>query len=193
MTKQKTQRHKSAPSSVPASVDPSDEDLMMQYASGNEIAFETLYKRYKAKAYGYISKQVRNSEAASEVFQSVMLKLHRSREQFQTDRVFAAWFFAICRSTIVDHFRTESRQLSTVALDENTHAIHNDALSSSEWLPDEFARELSSDQQKALRMRFESGFEFKEIARELATTQDNVRQMLSRAVKKIRSLMKETN
>lgn len=162
---------------------------MMHYVAGDQRAFEELYRRYSGKAYGYIAKQIRPAEVAAEVFQHVMLKLHKSREQFQDGRIFSAWFFAICRSAIVDHFRRSSRQVATTELDDNNTPAEVSQLVEHAWMPDLAIASLTADQQKALRLRFESGLEFDDIARQLATSQENARQLVSRAVRKLKSLL----
>src|SRR3989338_5977637 len=73
-------RHNSQASGVLPYEEREDELLMVQYANGDEIAFQELYRRYRARAYGYLSRRVRNSGVADELFQKVFLKLHRSRE-----------------------------------------------------------------------------------------------------------------
>jgi RNA polymerase sigma-70 factor (ECF subfamily) len=48
---------------------------------------------------------------------------------------------------------------------------------------------LSENQQQALELRFNQGLTFAEIAERMQTTSDNTRQIISRAIRKLRTLM----
>jgi RNA polymerase sigma-70 factor (ECF subfamily) len=190
MINKKDSRHKTRPFSVPGYEDLDDEVLMLRYADGNEKAFEELYRRYNRKAYGYIAKHIRAPELISEVFQQVMLKLHKSREQYQPGRLFSAWFFSICRSSVIDQLRSGMRQVSTEPIESDQFFSSKPSFDFSDELDEALVEGLSKEQRKAIKLRFESGLEFEDIARELKTTQENARQLISRAVRKLRKILK---
>ncbi|TMH55977.1 MAG: RNA polymerase subunit sigma, partial [Betaproteobacteria bacterium] len=49
---------------MPAPAAQSDEDLMLAYAAGDAVAFDTLYARHKGGVYRYLLRQCRPSSVA---------------------------------------------------------------------------------------------------------------------------------
>ncbi len=168
-----------------------DEELMTGYIAGDEAAFYELYRRYRPRAYGFFSKRVRERTVVDELFQLAFLKLHRSRERYQPGRLFSAWFFTICRNVVIDYFRQQGRLpeiVNTEAAIENASAA--ESIRTDSALPTELLETLSANQREAVRLRYEEELDFEEIAHELRTSQENVRQLISRGMKKIRGLLK---
>ena len=73
----------------------SDEALMADYQRGDATAFEMLFRRYKDRVYGYFVRRFNDREAAEDLFQSTFLRVHRARRDYDTNRPFATWIFAI--------------------------------------------------------------------------------------------------
>lgn len=48
---------------------------------------------------------------------------------------------------------------------------------------------LTDAQRQALELRFNEGLTFREISAQMQTTEDNIRQIISRAIRKLRKLM----
>lgn len=164
-----------------------DEVLMAQYAAGDEGAFREIYGRYRARAYGFISKRVSQPSVVDELFQLTFLKLHHSRARYEPGRRFSAWFFTICRNVVVDHYRARGRSLEMATLNEETATATNESTGE---VPGELLKSLPPKQREAIRLRYREELEFAQIARELGTSQSNVRQLISRGVRKIRELVK---
>lgn len=160
-----------------------DEELMQAYQNGEVAAFNLLYDRYSHKVYAYLSKRLFDPSEREDLFQAVFLKLHKSKELYDSNRSFAPWIFTICRTTLLDHFRHKKPE---VPFDEKKAQISEEqdldsALSFSEAL-----KELTEEQQNLLKMRYGDGLEFSQIARILKTSPLNVRQLTSRALRKFR-------
>ena len=67
---------------MPAPAAQSDEDLMLAYAAGDAVAFDTLYARHKGGVYRYLLRQCRPSSVADELFQDVWTNLIRARASY---------------------------------------------------------------------------------------------------------------
>lgn len=184
------ERHRTSEGGVLPYDTKEDEFLMAEYALGDEAAFRELYRRYRARAYGYLNKRVSDSGTADELFQQVFLKLHRSRSQYDGGRLFSAWFFTICRSVLIDHFRRSGKAGVHEMLNENETA---DPViePTRELIPEGILASLSDKQREAVKLRYEEELAFGEIAKAMNTTQDNVRQLISRGVRKLKKVMGE--
>jgi RNA polymerase sigma factor (sigma-70 family) len=161
----------------------SDEELMMMYQTGSDEAFQTLYRRHSEKIYGFLRGRVWNDERASELYQDVFLKMHRSKSLYNKTLPALPWIFSIVRSTLVDGLRTDKKakrdmeySLDPIGIEQRTVAEVSSLLSR---LPD--------DQKKAVELRYIDEKTFEEIAATLDTTSSNARKIVSRAVTKLKS------
>ncbi|MDZ4676359.1 MAG: sigma-70 family RNA polymerase sigma factor [Oligoflexia bacterium] len=157
---------------------------MEAYQAGEAAAFNELYERYSGKIYSYLSSRLFNRTDRDEVFQSAFLKLHKSRHLYTPQFLFAPWLFTICKTTLIDYLRLKKPEveMNEVHLDNLASASGAEAaLSVSDALST-----LSEPQRKALALRYQDGLDFPEIADRMKTSSVNVRQIISRAVRKIR-------
>ena len=168
-----------------------DEQLMEQYRNGSMEAFEELYERHKGKVYGYLGKRVSNRFDRDEIHQNVFLKLHRSRHRYNSSFPFLPWLFTLCRNVLIDFIRTkeakEGRLVAGEGLIEGLSAVDSEDSGIDVLAP--VISELNEDQREAIRMRYGEDFSFEEIARKLNTSVPNARQIISRAIKKLRGLV----
>ncbi len=156
----------------------------------SERAFETLYERYAAKVYGFLRRRLSEESIVEEVFQATFLKLHQARRRYDPSFPFAPWLFTVCRSVLTDAVRKSARSPETVEGDVyEIGAATPSSVSSEGSTPDleKLISPLTVQQKEALELRYAKDLSFDEIARRLETSPANVRQMVSRAVRKIRA------
>lgn len=160
----------------------------MAYQAGHEGAFRSLYDRYSSKVYGFLSAKLRDRALADDVFQAAFLKLHQNRDKYDSNFPFAPWLFTVCRSAMLDTLRSRSRtarteELNPVAMENAVAAPAPEAVA----LPD--LGSLPANHREALELRYVQELSFDEIANRLETSPQNSRQLVSRAVKKLRKLV----
>lgn len=163
--------------------DLSDEELMIQYSLGEYKAFEIIYQRYSAQAYGYLLNKLNHPSPAKDVLQTTFLKLHEKRALYDRRHSFRAWFFTILRNSLVDYFRKNLLSKNQVNIDLDdipSEKIPNENL-------DLESTSLTTDQKNAIRLRYEDDLEFSQIAERLNQSTTNVRQLISRGLKKLRT------
>lgn len=161
----------------------SDEDLMQAYQGGNYTDFEILYTRHKARILGFLMKRLRNRFEAEEVFQGTFMKLHSSRRHYDPSFRFDPWLFTVCQSVLRDYLRKKKR----IAEDSNDEYL--DQIPANESLGETASINFSSldeKQRMALELRYGEDLDFDEVAKKLQTTSGNVRQLVSRAIRKLR-------
>ncbi len=170
---------------------------MLAYADGDMEAFEALYWRHKNRIFGFLMKKLKNQTDAEEVFQAVFIKLHVAREKYRRDIPFLPWAFTITRNALIDHIRKRDAYQKHVITSEL--AVETYAEPSGSEAPERIEVEglssLTETQRQALEFRFNQGLTFAEIAEQMQTSADNSRQIISRAIRKLRKLMagKETD
>lgn len=173
--------------SVPVYEDAEDEKLMALYVQGDEVAFRELFLRYKGRVYGYLARRLSDVSTTDDLFQLVFLNLHRSRRLYDSKRLFSAWIFCITRNVIRDFLRQKRRDVNIAQKEMDIETIlvqQEDA--SVEMQLEEAMKKVSPREREAIRLRFDKAMEFEEIARSLGTSEGNVRQVISRAIRKVR-------
>ena len=159
-----------------------DEDLMVAYQLGDEAAFRELYERHSPRIFGFLRSKLRDERTVEDVFQATFLKLHRSRGQYDSSLPVVPWLFTICRNELVDTLRRTRRSLEDLTNHPPEPASSAPAISR-----DLNLAELSPVQRQALELRFQQEASFEEIAKALGTSSTNARQVISRAVRNLRS------
>jgi RNA polymerase sigma-70 factor (ECF subfamily) len=161
---------------------------MILYQGGEYTAFECLYERHSGRVFQYLKGKV-SSETAKDLLQETFLKVHRSRRQYQPQYPFLPWLFTVARNSLNDFFRNSDQRVVKIG-------VHADLLPEV-LLPIVPEHDLSAAlsglpqvQRRAIELRYLNEWSFEKIAEEMSTTPENSRQIVSRGIKKIRSLLK---
>ena len=167
-------------------------ELMILYQRGDIGAFNCLYDKYKSRVYGYLYKRVNERTEVDEIFQDVFLRLHYSRSRYKSEFPFEPWLFTVLRNSLIDYYRKRRKEYHDVPLDsletlplalqvEDKHNLDR-------LLPK--TADLTKNQRQAIELRYGEDFSFEEIAHRLETTSPNARQLVSRALKRLRKFIK---
>lgn len=161
----------------------SDEELMEQYRMGDSRAFNILFQRHSPRVLSYLKFKSGSEKLAQDLLQDVFLKFHRSRHQYIGGLPFLPWLYSIMRSVLLD-------QLKRKRLEDLVGPSELDQIAAETApvdTPESAVLDLLPDAQKqAVSMRVLDEATFDEIAQRLSTTPDNARQLVSRALKKLR-------
>lgn len=171
-------------------MDKSDNELMVLYQKGNEAAFEELYRRHSGRVYGFLKNRVREADLVDDIFQATFMKLHSSKESFDPSLDFNPWLFTVCKTVLFDTMRKKKKQVELSDFDVSEMEIDGGVEGDSHTqasLPD--LSELPEPQRQAIELRYSKDLSFDEIAKRLNTSPSNVRQIISRGVKRLKELM----
>lgn len=155
----------------------SDEQLVKDYAKGNNSAFDVLLSRYQQKLYSYIFFLVHDAEVADDLFQETFVKAIVTIRQgrYVESGKFSAWLTRIAHNLVVDKYR-QDRNSNVISNDASDADLFNDAslsditvemkMITNQSLSDvgRLLRELPDNQREVLYMRFYQDLSFKEIA-----------------------------
>ncbi len=154
----------------------SDNELIVNFASGDSKSLEVLIDRYQKKIFGYIYMIVNNRDVAEDVYQDTFLKvIHTIRSgQYNEEGKFIQWVMRIAHNLSIDYFRKESKMPTYSPNDDYdifnliggtepskeeqmiTNQIHADIRNVIEHLP--------ADQKEVVYMRYYQNMSFKDIA-----------------------------
>ena len=163
---------------------------MRLYQGGDFFAFELLYKRHSGRVFDYL-KRKSSPEVAKDLTQEVFEKLHKSRSKYDPQYPLLPWIFTISRNAFFDFCkRAETRIVHASSSDEillGSIAAPGPAVASID-LP-QTLESLPALQRRAIELRYLQDWSFEQIAKDLETTEDNARQLISRGLKKVRKLV----
>jgi RNA polymerase sigma factor (sigma-70 family) len=181
----------------------SDQELIHLYMAGDQLAFESLLKRYKSKIYTQIYLFVKDRALAEDIFQEVFIKIiHTLREgKYNHEGKFVQWAMRISYNLCVDYHRRNKRRRHLSPTDDfdifevlrhseesaDTTMIRNETYDRVRLLVDQ----LPPEQREVVILRHYADMSFKEIA---ALTQVSINTALGRmryALINIRKMMQE--
>lgn len=160
---------------------------MGHYQAGNSDAFEILYRRHSPKVLQYFRKKT-SGETASDLLQDVFMKVHRARSQYSRQYPFLPWLFAISKNAFYDFLKSTKSNVASVALDSEVLNLPS-SIPADVGLELNLAaaiKELPFNQRRVIELRYLNEWSFEEIAKDTKTSPENVRQIVSRSIAKIR-------
>lgn len=195
-----------------AKCDDSDELLIAQYRkTGDRSLFETLIGRYEREIYSYLRRYIGNAEMAEDAFQGTFLQVHLKCHQFDSDRRFRPWLYAIATNQAIDVQRRNKRH-RMVSLDRSC-GIENDDRGGS-WseklvgdCPDplmaaadgenslwvnESVASLGESMQQVIQLVYYQGLKYREAAEALGIPVGTVKSRLHAAVQRLGLLWEES-
>ena len=170
------------------------ESLMKAYVLGDDLsAFEKLYRQLSPKVYGYLKLRLSKKEDVDEVFQKTFAKFHSSRQHYDPKYPVLQWLFVIARSTLLDHLKSDNRKenLKSKVLFENLSQTEG-VPSLSHQMASMKLKSLGPDAQEIVNLRVVDELSFEEIANRLGKSETNIRQILSRSLKKLRNSVEDS-
>jgi RNA polymerase sigma-70 factor (ECF subfamily) len=93
-----------------AAGEPTDEQLLSDYRTGDKAAFASLVSRYQRELYHFLVRFLGNRASAEDIFQETFLQVHQSAEQFDLQRRFRPWLFTIAANKARDLIRSQARR-----------------------------------------------------------------------------------
>jgi RNA polymerase sigma-70 factor (ECF subfamily) len=72
-----------------------DQELVKEFISGNESAFNRLANRYQQKIYGHARRMTGNHLDADEIVQQVLLVMYKKLKTFKFDSALYTWIYKI--------------------------------------------------------------------------------------------------
>ena len=159
--------------------------------------FEVVYADYFSPLFRYIFSQTKNREVAEDLVQNVFLKVlkQRNKSSFK-DLPPLPYFFTIARNTIIDYWRKKkevsmniSETLFSSLIDNQESPQEKLEKESTDNNLEKALNNLTFEQKEILTLRFISDLSNKEISQILGKSEEAIRQIQYRAIKKLREII----
>lgn len=155
------------------------EPAMRHERDPNHSLLIEMLERYERPLIRYALTIIDDLDQARDIAQDVFIKLSQNLKTLDHSKL-APWLFTVCKNRALDHRRKHQRiiPMDTALLDQ--HSSHTPAPSASleanelsqqllQWMS-----ELPEKQREAVRLKFQSGLNYKEISDILHTSTGNV-------------------
>jgi RNA polymerase sigma-70 factor (ECF subfamily) len=170
-----------------------DNELIISFREGNDIAFITLYNRYKVAVYNFCLKMLGDPDSAKDTVQSVFIKIYERHSQLEQPGRFRQWLFAIARNESISYLR-KNKIFSP--LHEETEKTKPDPVCDSIERDSEVALvndaigQLETDLREVLILREYQGLSYHEIGEIVGIPERTVKSRLYRARQIIYEILK---
>jgi len=180
--------------------DLTDEQLVVAYRDGRELALRVLIERYEQELFHFLIRFAGNRASAEDLFQEAFLQVHISAATFDASKRFKPWLFTIAANKARDHLRKQKRRRAAPlsALIDSTGesgASFIDLLEADIPLPDDSAEdgevaelvrsvvgEMPDHLREVLVLAYFHQFAYKEVASMLGIPLGTVKSRLHAAV-----------
>ncbi len=144
------------------------------------------HRKMFAVAYRFLQRE----DEAEDAVQDVLVKLWQMREKLPPNETLEAYILTMTRNLCIDRIRSRREVCSDEDGQWDEECMDDDSLENKDRLRLvlAFIRQLPGDQQKVLRLKVFEDLTNEQIGALLNLKQDNVRQLLSRARKRLREL-----
>ncbi|MCP3903752.1 MAG: sigma-70 family RNA polymerase sigma factor [Planctomycetes bacterium] len=154
--------------------------------------------QYEGPLTIYVARMLGDDDRARDVVQDAFLRLWQA-ERASVDGHVAKWLYRVCRNRAVDVCRKEHRMTTLDARKMDANAAperpprHGNPAETTEHHGGVLAlvASLPERQQEVVRLKFQGGLSYREMAEVMNTTVNNVGVLLHTAIKSIRTRMAE--
>ena len=166
--------------------------------AGDADAFGLLYDHYQPSVYRFLYYRLGSVVVAEDLTSETFFRALRSMPSFTWQgKDFGAWLMTIARNLTMDHFKSSKTRLEMTTEDMSPHDSTTESPESAvlAHLTNEALmaalKELPSEQQECLVMRFLQGMSIAETAAALGRSDGAVKQLQLRGVRNLAKLMPE--
>ena len=171
--------------------------LLTQAKNGQESAFAEIYDLYFKKIYRFIFFRVSHKEVAEDLAEEVFLKAFSKINSINKNRSFEGWLYQIARNLVIDYYRQKK---TTVSLEEIENIVEYESnlvdtinLDQQQKTLLKLIKELTSEQQVIIKLKFFEDLDNEEIAEALQKSEGSIRVIQHRAITKLQELIQKGN
>lgn len=172
-----------------------DSELLGKAQAGDAQAFGDLYERYAPSIYRYLLAHLQHQLDAEDLTGEVFLKAWQALPRYDQRGVpFLAFLFRIARNTLFDHYRhgtplSDMPPLAASLTDHEPGPVEVLSQKAEHQEVTQTLRQLRSDYQTVLVLRFISDLSPEETAQVMQRSQGAVRVLQHRALTALRKLI----
>ncbi|MDR3268202.1 MAG: sigma-70 family RNA polymerase sigma factor [Tannerella sp.] len=167
-----------------------------QFRNGDKEAFSTLFKSTSDRLYRYGMKFTDDDELVKDCIQDLFLKLYRHRTELPEIEHALFYLFKMLKNILIDALRHRERFVYLPPQELPFHVEfvleRDDDTEADEEIRERFEQVialLSERQKEAIYLRYQAEMSYEEISQLLGINYQSARNLIHRAIEKIRSTM----
>ena len=174
--------------------------LAIKAQQGDKAAIEAIYKEFREKVYFFILRIVAIPDTAEDLTSDTFSTAIENIKKLRSGESFIGWLYSIAYSKCVGYIKESSRSLAASSSEELDMLIEGSKLNEPILLPDDYAvnqetkaqlkeiiDSLPADMRAAVIMYYYDEMTIPEVSAALETNDNNTRQKLFQARKKIKA------
>ena len=176
----------------------SDHHLARRAAGGDMSAFEDLYRRHFRRVYALCLRMTGNAADAEDLAQEVFIQLHRKIGSFRGESAFTTWLHRMTVNRVLMHFRSRNIRLEQTTSEGETPEQIVQGTENNRSMPvidrltlERAIAQLAPGYRAVFVLHDVEGYEHREIAAMLGTTEGTSKSQLHHARLKLRQLIRQ--
>ncbi len=168
------------------------EAMMVKIQAGDQECYRQFLDEIGPVLYNFVRRRVFNPELVPDVYQEVLLTLHKARHSYEPGRPLGPWLFTVARNSMLDAMKKNrkfaQREVLTEELPENPREEKDDSLS------DELHQALQAlpqDNRVAVELLKMRGLTLEEAAAQLGISVGALKVRAHRGYKELRKILTE--
>jgi RNA polymerase sigma-70 factor (ECF subfamily) len=173
-----------------------DEELILDYRTGNVEAFSKLISRYLNPLYNFVYRLTHDKILAEDIVQETFVKAWQKIKQYDSDRSsFKTWIFRIARNTLIDYLRKKDHAVfSDFDADDGTNTLTDNLPDTTMHIEETLAgiedtqtlekilKKLSHSDREIILLHYHQQLTFEEIGTVLNTSPNTIKSRHRRAL-----------
>ncbi len=177
---------------MPKFTEASLEELFSRYAQDDPEVFPAIYEQIAPGLERYLASRLRSKEAIGEVMQEVFLRLHQYRYRYNSKHLAWQWVFVVARTQLRLCYQKQGVRAQEVEF--LPELSQEDSVSTNmdrgRLDLEEVEAQVDPETFLLLKRKYIEEYSYREIAEELGLDEANLRQRLSRSLRRLRQSLR---
>jgi RNA polymerase sigma-70 factor, ECF subfamily len=177
-----------------------NKDLVKLFKDGDMLAFDTIYKNYCHRLYGFVYKFLKQEEDTEEIIQEVFVKLWESRSKIDVNLSFESYLFTVTYNSTISMLRKRIHEtkyidyVKSLQINYNSDEVFD--LIQYDQINDrylELLEKITPRQKEIFLLSRSEGLSHKEIAQKLDISENTVKNHIVNTLNYFKSNLKRYN
>jgi len=170
---------------------------LLRIRTGDEVAFELVFYKYKGKLYDFVRRSLPPSDDAESIVQDIFVKLWSKRNELDPSKSLNAFLYTIAKNEIYGHLR--KLLVRRKYLEEFSYLLNDDSAATDQPIEfDELKRSVNElidtmpeKRREIFLLSRHEGLSYKEIAKRLGISENTVDSQIRNALAYLKQNLKK--
>lgn len=159
--------------------------LMKKLIENKEKYFEILYKEYKDFVFKIVFSIIENKDDAEDITQNIFMKIYKLPVEKLPNKNETSWLYAVSKNETLNYIKSKRKDINIEEL--QICEKENNILDEIDFK--RLIKRLDSEEELIVKLKTESNFTFKEIARVLGKNENTVKWKYYTAIHTLKILL----